>query len=123
HSRSRSRALCWSSAGRLPPGRNDPGRVRISLSRRGELGSSPETFSGAPPYYRRTQQRSRPKCDGHFARPPTRGVFGPGFGFFETRDGGRGTEDVYVLPLPPPPSRVPQEAFQSFLKRPRTDPE
>src|SRR6059036_2574604 len=26
-------------------------------------------------------QGSRPKCDGHFARPPARGVFSPGFGF------------------------------------------
>src|SRR2546422_310737 len=27
-------------------------------------------------------QGSRPKCDGHFARPPTRGVVSPGFGFW-----------------------------------------
>src|SRR2546427_8348923 len=28
---------------------------------------------------------SRPKCDGHFARPPTRGVVSPGFGFTRAR--------------------------------------
>src|SRR5947208_11231170 len=28
---------------------------------------------------------SRPKCDGHFARPPTRGVVSPGFGFTRGR--------------------------------------
>src|SRR5213082_3100678 len=33
-------------------------------------------------------QGSRPKCDGHFARPPARGAVSPGSGFF----GGGGGE-------------------------------
>src|ERR1041385_4098847 len=45
-------------------------------------GRGHETSSRASRIRNSIAHWSRPKCDGHFARPPTRGVVSPGFGFF-----------------------------------------
>jgi len=55
---------------------------QMGWSRNTGLGKGRETSPDPAVSGESIAQGSRPKCDGHFARPPARGVFSPGFGFF-----------------------------------------